>query len=188
MGKMTHRAVSAILARLSAEPCFRVWGKARWERDWSEIAVYATERRNLDSKLPLWRGCCITWTAYAIAVGWDFAADLVREQAAEPASPEHPVEVQGGRLRDLERRTAVGAPPWPTAGEIMAHECGHTGQARRLGLVYWPLGAALTPWREGPRWYNAFERQASEVGQFGGFVNGSVCDRLRRLLAPPSLR
>jgi hypothetical protein len=179
---MTHRVASAILAQLSTPPCFRVWGKARWERDWHEIVVYATARRNCDSRLPLWRGCCITWTAYSIAVGWDFAEELVREQATAPASREHPLEVAGGRLRDLERRTAVGAPPWPSAGEIMAHECGHTGQARRFGLIYWPVGAAFTLWREGPRWYNSFERQASEAGQFGGIVNGSVCARLRPLL------
>jgi hypothetical protein len=178
---MTHLLASAILVRLSLPPCFRVWGKARWEPDWHEIAVLATDRRNCTSRYP-WRGTCITWTAYSIAVGWDFAEELLREQMEQPASREHPVEVAGGRLRDLELRTAVGAAPWPSASEIMAHECGHTGQARRLSVLYWPIGAAFTLWREGPRWYNAFERQASADGQFGGIVNGSVCPRLRKLL------
>lgn len=179
---MTHRLVSAVLAALSAPPCFRIWGKARWEPAWHEIAVHATHRRDYHSRWPLWRGTCITWTASVIAVGWDFAEELLREQADHPASREHPLEVAGGRLRDLDRRTAAGAPPWPSAGEILAHECGHTGQARRLGLLYWPLGAAFTAWREGPHWYNAFERQASAAGQFGGIVNGSVWPRLRHLL------
>src|SRR5437764_628765 len=116
---MTHRVASAVLRALSAEPCFRVYGKACWETDWSEIAVLATHRRDATSRLPLWRGCCITWTANAIAVGWDFAAELLAEQVAQPASREHPVEVAGGRLRDLERRTSAGAGPWPSASEIM---------------------------------------------------------------------
>lgn len=179
---MTHRLVSAILATLSAAPCFRVWGKGRGESAWHEIAVYATHRRNAIGRLPLWRGTCITWTAFAIAVGWDFAEELLREQADQPTTRDRPLEVAGGRLRDLNRRTAAGAEPWPSAGEILAHECGHTAQARRLGSLYWPLGAAFTLWREGPHWYNAFERQASEMGQFGGLVAGSVCPRLRHLL------
>jgi hypothetical protein len=46
----------------------------------------------------------------------------------------------------------------------------------------------LTLFREGPRWYNFFENQASEAGQFGGIVNGSVApelaDRLGDLTPP----
>ena len=64
------------------------------------------------------------------------------------------------------------------ASEVLAHECGHTAQALRLSWLYLPAGAAFTLWREGPRWYNAFENGASEQGQFGGLVNGSVCAEL----------
>ena len=68
--------------------------------------------------------------------------------------------------------------PWPSASEILAHECGHTAQARRLGALYLPLGAAFTLFREGPAWYNHFENQASAEGLFGGIVGGSVCAEL----------
>src|SRR5262249_56940701 len=57
---------------------------------------------------PFFPGTCITWTSSAIAVGWDFALDVLREQMAEPASRERPVEVIGGRLCDLMRRQAAG--------------------------------------------------------------------------------
>jgi hypothetical protein len=149
--------------------------------------VYATRSRDADSRWPrgLWRGTCVTWTASVIAVGWDFAEEVLREQAAEPASRAHPVEVLGGRLRDLERRLAGGGGPWPSASEVLAHECGHTWQARRLGWAYWPVGAAVTLFREGPHWWNAFENGASEHGLFGGIVNGSVCAALMSRLRRP---
>jgi hypothetical protein len=117
-----------------------------------------------------------------MAVGWDFAEELVREQAEGPASREYPVAPPGGRLRDLARRTAAGAVPWPSASEVLAHECGHTGQARRWGGLYWPVGAVFTLYREGPHWYNWFENQASAEGMFGGLVGGSVCPELLPLL------
>lgn len=166
--------------RLLGRPCFLIHGKARQERTWRVIEVHATARRDLDSRwpAPLFRGTCITWTASVIAVGWDFAAEVLQEQMAEPASRERPVEVVGGRLHDLERRTHAGALPWPSASEVLAHEVGHTEQARRLGWLYLPAGALFTLWREGPRWVNWFENAASATGQFGGIVNGSVCPEL----------
>jgi len=117
-------------------------------------------------------------------VGWDFARQVLREQAAAPASGDRPVEVAGGRLRDRARREAAGASPFAGASEVLAHECGHTWQARRLSLAYWIVGAAVTLLREGPHWWNHFENQASEEGQFGGIVNGSVCPALIRRLGP----
>jgi hypothetical protein len=168
------------MRRLSGRPCFQIYGKARSESTWRLISVYATHRRNNDSRWPayLFRGTCITWTAEIIAVGWDFAEKVLREQMSEPASRERPVEVAAGRIRDPHRRAAVGAVPSASASEILAHECGHTWQMLRLGLLYWPIGGALTLFREGPYWWNRFENQASEIGQFGGIVNGSVCDEL----------
>jgi hypothetical protein len=180
---MLHDAVSAVLRRLSGPPCFRVYGRAIYEPDWHVIDIYATHRRDLASRWPLWSGTCITWTAGVIAVGWDFAACVWREQMNDPASRERPVEVAGGRLRDWRRRLAAGASSQPSASEVLAHECGHTAQARRLGVVYWPLGGAVTLFREGPHWWNHFENQASATGQFGGIVSGSVCDRLTQLVA-----
>jgi hypothetical protein len=90
--------------------------------------------------------------------------------------------VGGGRIGDLARRAAAGAPSIPTASEVLAHECGHTWQALRLGPTYWPLGATVTLFREGPNPWNRFENQASELGQFGGLVNGSVCAALMERL------
>lgn len=166
--------------RLLGRPAFRIHGKGRRETDWRIIEVHATRRRDSDSRWPrfLFRGTCTTWTASIIAVGWDFAEEVLREQMGTPASRENPLAVPGGRLRDLERRLAAGAAPWCSASEILAHECGHTAQARRLGWLYLPAGACFTLFREGTHWYNHFENQASEDGLFGGIVNGSVCPKL----------
>jgi hypothetical protein len=171
---------------IGGRPAFRVYGKARRERDWRVLDVFASRRRNLDSRWPafLWRGTSIAWTSSVIAVGWDLAEELVREQAAAPASRAQPLEVAGGRLRDLPRRREAGGPVFAGAGEVLAHEIGHTWQARRLSLAYWPVGAAVTLFREGPHWWNHFENQASEQGLFGGLVPGSVCPRLAALRRP----
>ena len=167
---------------LGGEPCCRVYGKARRERDWRVIAVYATRRRDDDSRWPLLRSSCTTLAADVIAIGWDFARELLREQRAEPASRSRPVEVAGGRLSDYWRRTAAGVYGEPSVSEVMAHECGHTWQARRLGPVYLPLVGSVTLFREGPKPWNRFENEASEQGLFGGIVNRSVCRELMRLV------
>jgi hypothetical protein len=180
---------SAWLRLWGGRPAFRVWARGRPEKDWRVVDVLATHRRDRDSRWPptLWRGTLITWTANVIAVGWDFAADVVREQAADPASRDRPVAVSGGRLADAARRVAAGGEAWPSASEILAHECGHTRQARRLGWLYLPTGALFTLSREGDRWRNWFENQASAEGLFGGIVNGSVHPGLAHLLRDPSV-
>ena len=178
---MLHNLFSSWLRLLSGQPCFRIYGKAKSERDWRIIDIVATQRRNYSSRLPFWGGTCITWTNSVIAVGWDFAEHLLAEQARAPASPEHPVEIPGGRLRFGRHAGPV------TASEVLAHECGHTFQAYRMGAFYWIIGGAFTLFREGPHWYNRFENQASEIGQFGGIVNGSVWSELMaRLDLKPS--
>jgi hypothetical protein len=182
---MFNRLATSAARRLSNPPCFQIYGKAKSESAWRTIGVYATHRRDSDSRWParLFRGTCITWTAEIIAVGWDFAEDVLREQTSEPVSRERPLEVAAGRLRDHLRRAAAGASPFASASEVLAHECGHTWQMLRLGLLYWPIGGAFTLFREGTHWWNRFETQASEIGQFGGIVNGSVCEKLMRRLA-----
>jgi hypothetical protein len=179
---MFNSVASFFLRLLGGVPCFRVYGKARLERDWRVVDVFASHRRNLDSRwpAPLFRGTCITWTSSVISVGWDFAEEVLREQMSEPASRDHPVAVLGGRIRDHSRRQAAGGGPLVSASEVLAHECGHTWQARRFGVAYLPAGAAFTLFREGPHWYNRFENQASEEGLFGGILNGSVHPDLMR--------
>ena len=164
------------LGGLGGAPCFRIHGRARPERSWRVIDVFAAARRDRTSAWPagFWPGVCITWTASVIAVGRDFAESVLREQAARPASRQRPVDVAGGRLGDAARRTAAGGYSLPSASEVLAHECGHTWQARRLGAFYWPAVGALTLFREGRRFWNHFENQASELGQFGGLVSGSI--------------
>ncbi|GIW82812.1 MAG: hypothetical protein KatS3mg105_4619 [Gemmatales bacterium] len=174
--------VTAWLRRFGGTPCFRVYGKTHSEASWREIEVYATHRRDMDSRWPFLSGSCTTWSDCVVSVGWDFAEDLLREQIENPASREHPVVVAGGRLRDLTLRLASGASSVASASEILAHEIGHTGQARRLGVAYLPLVGSVTLFREGPNWWNHFENDASESGQFGGIVPGSVCPRLQHLL------
>jgi hypothetical protein len=179
--------LATALLRMLRRPAFRIHGKGRRETHWRIIDIHASHRRDMDSRWPpfLFRGTCITWTASIIAVGWDFAEEVLREQMSEPASRESPLAVPGGRLRDLDQRTASGAAPWASASEILAHECGHTAQARRLGWLYLPAGACFTLFREGSHWFNHFENQASEEGLFGGIVNGSVCPELMARLGRP---
>lgn len=170
--------LSWIFRRLCGVPAMRIYGKGNSETSWRMIDVFASSRRNDSSRWPFIGGTCITWTRRVIAVGWDFAESVVREQMAEPASRETPVEVRGGRLRDGARRADAQAPSFPLASEILAHECGHTCQAVRFGPLYLPVGALFTWWREGKRWWNWFENQASEIGQFGGIVSGSIHPRI----------
>ena len=171
---MRSSLATAWFGWLGGQPAFRIHAKGRPEHDWRVIDVLASDRRDLASRWPrpFWPGTCIAWTAAVIAVGWDFAESVLCEQRIAPASRAHPVEVPGGRIH------AASRPGSPTASEVLAHECGHTWQAVRLGWLYWPVGAAFTLFREGPRWYNYFENQASEEGLFGGIVNGSVCQEL----------
>jgi hypothetical protein len=180
---MLEPFLSGFLHWLGGTPCFRIYGKARREPEWRTISVYATPRRNLDSRWPLWRGTCITWTSEVIVVGRDFAETLLREQAAAPASRAFPVEVAGGRCDDHKRRAAAGKGPHVSASEVMAHECGHTWQALRLGPAYLPLVGSTTLFREGPHSWNRFENEASAEGLFGGMVKGSVCPQLMQRLA-----
>ncbi len=174
MGNVLHQFVGDLYRAFAGPPAFRIYGKAMYERDWHMIDVYSTHLRNCTSRWPLFRGTCITWTSSIIAVGCDFADELLREQRQEPATRERPIVVAGGRLRDLQRRQAACSLPWAAAGEIMAHECGHTGQGRRMGFLYWLIGAMVTQCREGERFWNHFENQASETGMFGGIVEGSI--------------
>jgi hypothetical protein len=172
--------MASACCRLFSRPCFRVYGKGRAESKWRQIDVYAISIRDMDSRWPgpFFRGTCITWCASAVAVGWDFAETLLREQLKNPVSREHPLGVCGGRLRDWKRRLAAGGTEWYSASEVMAHEIGHTYQARRLSWLYLPTGLLFTLWREGEGWVHFFENQASEQGLFGGIVNGSVSDEL----------
>jgi hypothetical protein len=161
---------------IGGAPCFRIWARATCEQHWRVVDVYATSRRDLNSRwpAPMWPGVCITWTAEIIAVGWDVAESIYRRQRLEPASRARPVVVEMGRLRGLGRRGPLHA------CEVLAHECGHTWQATRIGVYYWPVGATFTLFREGPHFWNRFENEASEQGMFGGLVSGSVSVELLR--------
>ena len=176
--------LSWLFRRLGGPPAFRIYGKGRSESAWRVIDVFGTVRRNSTSRWPFFGGVCITLTSRVIAVGWDFAEQVLREQVASPASRELPVEVGGGRLRDASRRSDAQAPSFPLASEVLAHECGHTCQAIRFGLLYLLLGALFTWWREGKHWWNWFENQASELGQFGGIVSGTVHPKLWAAIRP----
>lgn len=136
--------------------------------------MFATHRRDLASRWPLWGGACTTWTDCVIAVGWEFAEQALLEQQAEPASREYPLVVAGGRIRVVKRRLAAGGQSLASASEVLAHECGHTYQAIQLRAGYLPIVGAVTLFREGPHWWNHYENRASEEGMFGGIVNGSV--------------
>lgn len=169
---MPHDTVTALI-RSFGPPCLRFYGRASYERDWNEIDLYAASRRDVPGGWPLIRGTAITWSANVVAAGWEFAAAIVREQAAEPATRDRPLMVRSGRL--FRGRTHCDG---PSAREVLAHECGHTGQARRMSFAFWPVGAAFTLFREGERWPNWFENEASATGQFGGIIDGSIDRRL----------
>lgn len=169
----------------SGPPAFRVYGKARAEKDWRIIDVYASARRNGDSRWPVWRGACTCWSAGLIGVGWDFARDLLDDSATWTISRERPRTVAAGCLSDTRRRSEAGAPACPTEAEILAHEIGHTAQARRFRVLYVPIVGPLTWFGEGRHFWNRFENDASAQGQFGGIVPDSVCDLLRRIESLP---
>jgi hypothetical protein len=179
---MLNKLITALFRLHAGAPGFRIYGKTRAESHWRAINVFANRRHNVDSRWPLTRGACVTWSDEVIVVGWDFAAIILREQRRNPASHEFPVEVAGGRLGDAARRLEVHAPSHFTASEVLAHEIGHTAQAIRLGALYLPVVGSVTRFREGPHWWNHFENQASEQGQFGGIVEGSVCTELRAMV------
>lgn len=181
---MVNTLLTGWLRRLGGMPCFQIHGKARIEPDWRTIDVFATSRRNLESRWPLWGGTCITWTDRVVVVGWDFAEQVLREQRVTPASRDLPVEVAGGRIRDGSRRASAGGVSFASASEVLAHECGHTYQAIWLGPAYLPVVGAVTLFREGPHWWNHFENRASEDGLFGGIVTGSVSEELLRRVTP----
>lgn len=163
-----NESLAGWLRGLGCRPAFAVYGKSQRESRWRIIDVFATPRRNDASRWPLWRGTCTTWSSGVIAVGRDFAKQVLDEQERHAATRERAVSVPGGRLRD-----AAGDPHLP-ATWILAHECGHTHQALRLGPLYWPFVGAVTLCREGPRAWNRFENDASEQGLFGGIVPGTV--------------
>jgi hypothetical protein len=176
---MLNELLSDWLHWLGGTPCFRIYGKAAREKDWRIIDVFASRHRNQDSPWQLWQGTCVTWAADVIAVGWDFAETVVTEQMLAPVSRQHPLAVAGGRIRDPDRCRPA------RASEILAHECGHTWQALRLGPTYLPIVGSVTLFHEGPHPWNHFENEASREGRFGGLVNGSVCPGLTdRLRAP----
>jgi hypothetical protein len=179
---MLNKVITALIRLRAGAPSFRIYGKARAEPHWRAIDVFASRRHNVDSPWPLMRGACVTWSDEVIVIGWDFAAIILREQQRNPASRETPLEVAGGRLSDTVRRGEVHAPSHFSAGEVLAHEIGHTAQAIRLGALYLPVVGSVTRFREGPHWWNHFENQASEQGQFGGIVEGSVCADLRAVV------
>ena len=95
---MFNELAAAWFRTLGGMPAFRIWGKARQDRQWRKIDVFASHRRDYDSSwpAPFFRGTAITWCSEVIAVGWDFAQEVVWEQIAEPASRDHP---PGGDFR-----------------------------------------------------------------------------------------
>jgi hypothetical protein len=167
---MFDAALSRVLRKIGATPCLRVYGKARQESAWRVIDVVASHRRNRGSRWPLMRGTCITLTSSLIVVGWDFARGFLDEQIRAPASPDQAVEVQGGRLHCSLRRARAGVATSCSYSEVMAHECGHTAQAMRMGASYLPLVGAVTLFREGERWWNHWENDASARGMMGGIA------------------
>lgn len=175
---MFNALAGAWFRTFGGRPAFQVYGKARSEKDWRIVEVLATSRRDMSSTwpAPFFRGTCITWCSTVVSVGWDFAESVLQEQMLCPASRELPVEVEGGRLRSPGRTSHL------RASEILAHECGHTLQARRLSMLYLPTGAMFTLFREGNRWWNHFENHASAQGLFGGIVKGSLHPRLAEKL------
>ena len=78
----------AMLRRLSGPPCFQIYGKAQERKPIGTSSAFmrrTAATMNNAAGFSVW-GTCITWTAEVIAVGWDFAEDVLREQVSEPAS------------------------------------------------------------------------------------------------------
>ena len=112
---MFNSIASFLFRRLGGVPCFRIYGKVRRERDWRVVDVFATARRNLDSRwpAPIFRGTCITWTASIISVGLDFAEQVLREQLAEPASARTPGQCRWRKAPRSDSPTGSPRQPLP---------------------------------------------------------------------------
>ena len=80
------------------------------------------------------RATCITWTAQRHRRRLGLRGERPPRACHRAASRDHPVSAAGGRLPRAAARL-------PSASEILAHECGHTGQGHRWGGIYWPIGA-----------------------------------------------
>ncbi len=176
---MTDEWFTACHKQICKEPAFLIYGKAKQEKSWRILRVHCSKIRNDQGGWPLIKNTLITWTSEVVAMGWDFALGILEEQAIQPASRENPIVVNAGRYRMPKVREKAGFSPDPSYSEILAHECGHSYQAIRLGPAYLPVAAFFTLFREGDTLWNALENEASETGQFGGIVPGSICSRLR---------
>jgi hypothetical protein len=77
---MLNKLITSCFRFQAGAPAFRIYGKVRWETSWRVIDIFASRRHNVDSRWPLLRGACVTWTDEVIVVGWDFAEIVVQEQ------------------------------------------------------------------------------------------------------------
>ena len=98
---------------LGGKPAFRIWGKARQDREWRKIDVFASHRRDYNSSwpAPFFRGTAITWCSQVIAVGWDFAQEVVWEQNRPSFFPGSP---SGGDFRSAPRSLSPRGVRWRT--------------------------------------------------------------------------
>lgn len=161
---------------------FQVHGKTLKETSWRLITVQAFPWRNHEGGRFPFRGTCTCWSPSFVAVGLDFAQQLLSDPSVWQITRERPVAVAAQSLSNFEKRRRAGASARPSHAEVLAHEIGHTLQARRYRLLYLPLVGSVTRFGEGPRWWQRFENEASAVGQFGGILADSVTSPLRQFV------
>ena len=164
-----HETVSNVYRSLFGPPCFQVYGKGRFKRDWHIVDVYTSRRRDCGSGWPFFSGTCITWTASVIAVGQDFAEQLLREQSTEPASQGNPVLVEGAAYTT----STADLPPLPSLFPPLRKSWltnAATPPRPAVWVVFMADWCQCELFRQGPHWWNRFENEASEIGRFGGIV------------------
>jgi RHS repeat-associated protein len=141
---------------LESEARFYIYCKCRCEDEWRLVRVEVVPGL----------GGAVTYGPATIHVNPTDAADAVRQQANNPYTRQNPATV-----------------PNSSGGiQTLAHECGHTCQAKVLGPLYLPaagLNSLLEILTGGYRnglnnLKTPTERGASNTGMFGGFAPAPV--------------
>ena len=176
---MLHEEVSAAFRLLSGRPCFRIYGRATYEPSWQVIDVFAFKSPGLDEPLAAPRRDLhyLDGRRHRRWMGLRRVRIARADRGSRPRGTARWSSAAGGSVRAAaassdRRRPAKSSP---------------TNAATPAKLVGWESGIGrsalrLTLFREGDRWWNWFENEASATGQFGGIVNGTVVAELMQKL------
>jgi uncharacterized protein RhaS with RHS repeats len=139
----------------SAREAYFIYCKCKCEKEWRKVKLVVKEKLILAD--------AITPTQSTILINRNDYNKIRNEQNENPNTPANPLTTGDGS--------------WTLLSHMLAHECGHTCQAKVLGPVYLPW-AVLNSGIENIIGYDdnmnnlstPNERNASQNGMFGGFA------------------